>query len=91
LIYYDIVRRYGKEVGITIDAHGVSVHSLRVTAVMNAIADGADITKVQEWPGHVNVSTTHIYDKRGMRAEESPHSKLSSENQLIYNRGIALS
>jgi hypothetical protein len=28
LVYHDLVRRYGKEVGITIDVNGFCVHSL---------------------------------------------------------------
>jgi integrase/recombinase XerD len=75
-VYQDIVKRYGKEVGITVDVHGFCVHSLRATAATNALANGADITKVQEWLGHANVSTTRIYDKRRMRPEESPTIKI---------------
>ena len=75
-VYQDIVRRYGREVGITVDVHGFCVHSLRATAATNALAHGADITKVQEWLGHANVSTTRIYDKRRSRPEESPTFKV---------------
>jgi len=32
----------------------------------------ADIAKVQEWLGHVNVSTTRLYDRRKTRPEDSP-------------------
>src|SRR5712691_512174 len=46
-VYQDIVRRYGKEVGITTDVRGFCVHSLRATAATNALAHGADIAKVQ--------------------------------------------
>lgn len=75
-VYQDIVKRYGKEVGITVDMHGFCVHSLRATAATNALAHNADIAKVQEWLGHANVSTTRIYDKRRMRPEESPTFKV---------------
>jgi integrase/recombinase XerD len=74
--YQDIVKRYGKEVGITVDVHGFCVHSLRATAATNALAHNADIAKVQEWLGHANVSTTRIYDKRRSRPEESPTFKV---------------
>jgi integrase/recombinase XerD len=75
-VYEDVVKRYGKVVGITIDVHGFCVHSLRATAATNALAHNADIAKVQEWLGHANVSTTRIYDKRRMRPEESPTFKV---------------
>jgi integrase/recombinase XerD len=75
-VYQDVVKRYGKEVGITVDVHGFCVHSLRATAAMNALAHNADIAKVQEWLGHANVSTTRIYDKRRSRPEESPTFKV---------------
>src|SRR5262249_25570188 len=48
-VYQEIVQRYGKAVGITVDVHGFCVHSLRATAATNALAHNADIAKVQEW------------------------------------------
>ncbi len=75
-VYQEIVKRYGKEVGISVDVHGFCVHSLRATAATNALVHHADIAKVQEWRGHANISTTRIYDKRKMRPEESPTFKV---------------
>jgi integrase/recombinase XerD len=75
-VYQDIVKRYGKEVGITTDVRGFCVHSLRATAATNALAHGADIAKVQEWLGHADISTTRIYDRRRWRPEESPTFKV---------------
>jgi integrase/recombinase XerD len=75
-VYDEVVQRYGKAVGITVDVHGFCVHSLRATAATNALAHNADIAKVQEWLGHANVSTTRIYDKRRSRPEESPTFKV---------------
>lgn len=71
-VYQEIVRRYGKQVGINSDVHGFCVHSLRATAATNALEHNADIAKVQEWLGHANVSTTRLYDKRKNRPEDSP-------------------
>jgi integrase/recombinase XerD len=75
-VYDEVVKRYGKDVDITVDVHGFCVHSLRATAATNALAHNADIAKVQEWLGHANVSTTRIYHKRRSRPEESPTFKV---------------
>jgi len=75
-VYQDIVKRYGKEAGITTDVRGFCVHSLRATAATNALAHGADIAKVQEWLGHADISTTRMYDRRRWRPEESPTFKV---------------
>jgi Phage integrase family len=75
-VYDEVVKHYGKTVGITVDVHGFCVHSLRATAVMNALAHNADIAKVQEWLGHANVSTMRIYHKRRSQPEESPTFKV---------------
>jgi integrase/recombinase XerD len=71
-IYREVIRRYGKQVGINAEVHGFCVHSLRATAATNALEHNADIAKVQEWLGHANVSTTRLYDKRKNRPEDSP-------------------
>ena len=75
-VYQDIVKRYGKEAGITTDVRGFCVHSLRATAATNALAHGADIAKAQEWLGHADISTTRMYDRRRWRPEESPTFKV---------------
>jgi integrase/recombinase XerD len=71
-VYRNIVTKYAKATGISAEAIGVCVHSLRATGATNALANGADITKVQEWLGHANVSTTRLYDRRKTRPEDSP-------------------
>jgi integrase len=71
-VYEKIVRRYAREVGITAAVHGFCVHSLRATAATNALDNGADIAKVQEWMGHAYISTTRLYDHRSHKPEESP-------------------
>ena len=75
-VYQDIVQHYAREVGISTDIHGYCVHSLLATAATNALANGADIAKVQEGLGHANVSTTRLYDKRSTRPEDSPTFKV---------------
>lgn len=39
-------------------------HAMRAATVTNALDNGADIAKVQEWLGHANITTTRIYDHR---------------------------
>jgi integrase/recombinase XerD len=72
---YQILKFYGKKVGISVDRFGP--HSARATAATNALDQGADIAKVQEWLGHASVSTTRVYDHRKTRPEDSPVFKVS--------------
>ncbi|MBS0445103.1 MAG: tyrosine-type recombinase/integrase [Proteobacteria bacterium] len=68
---YKLVRRYTGDLGFIVGAH-----SLRATAATNALDNGADIAKVQEWLGHANIATTRIYDHRRTRPEDSPTYKV---------------
>ena len=72
---YQVLKFYGKKAGIGVDRFGP--HSARATAATNALDQGADIAKVQEWLGHANVSTTRVYDHRKTRPEDSPVFKVS--------------
>jgi len=69
---YKLVRAYSGQLGFEIGAH-----ALRATAATNALDHQADISKVQEWLGHANISTTRIYDHRRTRPEESPTFKVA--------------
>jgi len=71
-IYRNIVMKYAKATGISGEAIGVCVQSMRATAATNALSNEADIAKVQEWLGQANVSTTRLYDRRKTRPEDSP-------------------
>jgi len=66
---------HGKCVGISVERFGPD--AARATAATNALGQGADIVKVQEWLGHANVSTTRIYDHHKTRPKDSPTFKLS--------------
>jgi integrase/recombinase XerD len=72
---YRMMTRYAKRLGINVDRFGP--HAARATAATNALDQGADIAKVQEWLGHANVSTTRVYDHRKTRLEDSPVFKVS--------------
>jgi integrase/recombinase XerD len=71
---YQILKFYGKKVGISVDRFGP--HAARATAATNALDQGADIAKVQEWLGHANVSRSRVYDHRKTRPEDSPVFKV---------------
>jgi hypothetical protein len=44
-------QRWAQATGISAEAIGVGVHSMRTTAATNALSHEADIAKVQEWQG----------------------------------------
>lgn len=67
---YKVLIKYAGSIGIVVDGFGP--HALRATAATNALEHDADIAKVQQWLGHANISTTRVYDRRQMRAEDSP-------------------
>lgn len=77
-IYRNIVIKYAKSTGVSAEAIGVCVHSMRATAATNALSNEAVIAKVQEWLGHANVSTTRIYDRRKSTPEDSPTFHIKS-------------
>ena len=68
---YKIMRAY--LIGLRIDG---GPHIARATAATNALDNGADIAKVQEWLGHADISTTRMYDRRKSRPEDSPTFKV---------------
>ncbi len=74
-VYSEVVKKYLDHLGIKGDNMGP--HVMRATAATNALDNGADIAKVQEWLGHANISTTRIYDRRRMKPEDSPTFKVA--------------
>jgi integrase/recombinase XerD len=72
---YRMMKGYAKRLGINVDRFGP--HVARATAATNALDQGADIAKVQEWLGHANVSTTRVYDHRKRRPGDSPVFKVN--------------
>ncbi len=70
-VYQNVVLLYGKAMGLSaMPLFGP--HVMRATAATNALDNGADIAKVQEWLGHANIQTTRLYDRRQSRPEDSP-------------------
>lgn len=63
---WEIVKQYARQVGIDADRvgrRGVGVHTLRKTAITNALQNGAPIEKVQQLAGHSDIRTTQLYYK----------------------------
>ena len=73
-VYTSVVVRYMEQVGIR--GENMGPHALRATAATSALEHNADIARVQEWLGHVSISTTRIYDRRGSKPEDSPTFKV---------------
>ncbi len=73
-IYFEVVLKYLRKLGIF--GENMGPHVMRATAATNALDNGADIAKVQEWLGHANIATTRIYDHRKTRPEDSPTFKV---------------
>ena len=59
-----LVKKYCRAAGIDPDrlgARGVGVHSLRKTAINDAIRNGAQMHEVREFAGHSDIRTTELY------------------------------
>lgn len=63
-----IIKKYLRDIGI--DSKKISAHSLRHTAAITALMNGADILHVQSMLGHKNIETTMIY-QRSIEEERS--------------------
>lgn len=70
-----LVRKYARQIGIDINAFGgraLCVHSLRKTAITNALEHGAKMEQAQALAGHADIRTTQLYfQARGTEAEEA--------------------
>jgi integrase/recombinase XerD len=64
-----LVTRYVRRLGLP---SGVSVHSLRVTALTTARHRGADIIDLQDFAGHADPRTTLAYIRSQERLSKSP-------------------
>jgi site-specific recombinase XerD len=58
-VYEQVVLKYLWKLSVFGESMGP--HVMRTTAATNALDNGADIAKVQEWLGHANIATTRIY------------------------------
>lgn len=68
-----IVKKYALRAGIDVErmgSRGIGVHSLRKTAITNALQNGAPIEKVQQLAGHCDIRTTQLYFQASVRDSE---------------------
>ena len=59
-----LVKKYCRAAGIDPDrlgARGIGIHSLRKTAINDAIRNGATMHEVREFAGHADIRTTEVY------------------------------
>ena len=66
------MRHSGAAIGFNARVGDLCVHSRYATATITALQHNANINRVQKWPGHARIATTHLYDRRGARPEEGP-------------------
>ena len=91
-----LVKKYCKAAGIEpgrLGGRGIGIHSLRKTAINDAIRNGATMHEVREFAGHADIRTTEVYfvaqcateacllnGLSGERRSETPH--LSSQVRM---------
>lgn len=63
-----VLRKHARAIGIT---HGYSAHSMRATFITTALENGCPLEDVQRAAGHVEPSTTKLYDRSGYNPEKS--------------------
>jgi site-specific recombinase XerD len=59
-----LVKKYGEAAGIDprrLGGRGIGIHSLRKTAINDAIRNGATLHEVREFAGHSDIRTTEVY------------------------------
>jgi integrase len=59
-----LVKKYCESAGIDptrLGARGIGIHSLRKTAINDAIRNGASMHEVREFAGHADIRTTELY------------------------------
>ena len=85
-----LVKKYCRAAGIEperLGSRGLGVHSLRKTAINDAIRNGAGMHEVREFAGHADIRTTELYFvlkeedaevwRRGAFRSASPGARIS--------------
>ncbi len=63
-----VVRKWAAKAGVL---DKVSAHTMRATFVTRTLENGCPLERVQNDVGHAHVSTTQLYDHRGLSPEEA--------------------
>ncbi len=66
------MKKYGHDSEVLKEVNGLATHSLRSSAATIALDRGAELSRVKDWLGYENISTTMLYDHRDARPEDSP-------------------
>lgn len=77
----NIVKKYARVAGLQADRlgrRGICTHSLRKTALTNALEHGAKMEQVQAWAGHSDIRTTQGY----YMTKESDAEAAARHNQI---------
>ena len=85
-----LVKKYCRAAGIDPDrlgGRGIGIHSLRKTAINDAIRNGATMHEVREFAGHADIRTTEVYfvRKGGRRrggGAAHPHSRHGTHGRV---------
>ena len=70
-----LVKKYCEAAGIDskrLGSRGIGIHSLRKTAINDAIRNGATMHEVREFAGHADIRTTEVYfSRKGVRSQKA--------------------
>jgi site-specific recombinase XerD len=83
-----LVKKYCRAAGIDPDrlgSRGIGIHSLRKTAINDAIRNGATMHEVREFAGHSDIRTTEIYFVR--KEEDAEVAARKIQIRLTGRRG----
>src|SRR5262249_3719962 len=71
---WQLVKKYCRAAGIDPDrlgSRGIGIHSLRKTAINDAIRNGASMHEVREFAGHADIRTTEVYFVRSAQRKHA--------------------
>jgi integrase len=91
-----LVKKYCRAAGIDPDrlgGRGIGIHSLRKTAINDAIRNGASMHEVREFAGHSDIRTTEVYFVRkggrrrgGRAADPDPRRAIGALSRSGHGR-----